>query len=102
MFLSYSKPMNEMTTPLTHDAIAQLICETLARRLKKPVKDITMQTRFDSLQMDSLDLAEMFFLLEDELKMTIPLDQGVQLVSIQDALELILRALHGSPTQANA
>ncbi len=93
--------MNEITTTLTHEALAQLICETLAKRLKKPVEDITLQTRFDTLQMDSLDLAEMFFLLEDELKMTIPLDQGVQLVSIQDALELILHALQGSPTQAN-
>lgn len=83
--------MNEMSTNLTRDALAALICETLAKRLKKPVEDINLQTRFDSLQMDSLDLAEMFFLLEDQLKMVIPLDQGVQLSSIHDALELILR-----------
>lgn len=102
MYLSYSKPMNEMTTPLTRDSLAQLICETLAKRLRKPVEEITLETRFDSLQMDSLDLAEMFFLLEDELKVTIPLDQGVQLSSIQDTLELILRALQASAVKANA
>lgn len=83
--------MNKMSTNLTRDALATLICETLTKRLKIPIEDITLQTRFESLQMDSLDLAEMFFLLEDELKMTIPLDQGVQLASIHDALELILR-----------
>lgn len=94
--------MNEMTTPLTRDSLAQLICETLAKRLRKPVEEITLETRFDSLQMDSLDLAEMFFLLEDELKVTIPLDQGVQLSSIQDTLELILRALQASAVKANA
>ena len=85
--------MNEMTTPLTRDELAQLICETLAKRLHKPMEELTLQTRFDTLQMDSLDLAEMFFLLEDELKLTIPLDQGVQLESIQDAHELILCTL---------
>lgn len=92
--------MNEMSTHLTRDALATLICETLAKRLRKPIEDIGLQTRFETLQMDSLDLAEMFFLLEDELKMTIPLDQGVQLVSIQDALELILRTVQVSPAQA--
>jgi acyl carrier protein len=94
--------MNEMSTNLTRDALATLICETLAKRLRKPIEDISLQTRFETLQMDSLDLAEMFFLLEDELKMTIPLDQGVQLESIQDALELILRSLQAFPVQENA
>lgn len=94
--------MNEMSTNLTREALATLICETLANRLRKPIADIGLQTRFETLQMDSLDLAEMFFLLEDELKMTIPLDQGVQLESIQDALELILRSLQASPVQENA
>ena len=94
--------MIEMSTNLTRDALAKLICETLAKRLKKPVEDISLQTRFQTLQMDSLDLAEMFFLLEDELKMTIPLDQGVQLASIQDVLELILCSMQVSPVQENA
>jgi len=93
--------MNNMTTPLTRDELAQLICETLAKRLRKPMEEITLQTRFDTLQMDSLDLAEMFFLLEDELKVTIPLDQGVQLESIQDAHELIFRTLQGSTAKTS-
>lgn len=102
MSLSCLKLMNEMSTNLTCDALARLICETLAKRLKKPVEDISLQTRFETLQMDSLDLAEMFFLLEDELKITIPLDQGVQLASIQDVLELILCSMEVSPVQENA
>jgi acyl carrier protein len=43
--------------------------------------------------MDSLDLAEMFFLLEEEHKTTIALDQGVKLQSIGDVLELVTNTL---------
>lgn len=93
MFLSYLKAMNEMTSIPNRDALAQLICETLARRMRKPVEEINMQTSFESLQMDSLDLAEMFFLLEEELKTTIPLDQGVKLQSVGDVLELVTNTL---------
>lgn len=82
-----------MTSIPNRDALAKLICETLAKRLKRPVEDITLQTRFESLQMDSLDLAEMFFLLEEELKTTIPLDQGVKLQSVGDVLELVTNTL---------
>ena len=87
------KPMNEKPSILTREALAVLICETLAKRLRKPIEEITLQTRFDELEMDSLDLAELFFLLEDELKATIPLEQGVQLESVGDVLDLIALCL---------
>jgi acyl carrier protein len=87
--------MNELTltTPTARDALAKLICETLAKRMRRPVEELNLQTSFESLQMDSLDLAEMFFLLEEELKTTIPLDQGVKLQSIGDVLELVTNTL---------
>ena len=90
-----SKAMNEMTLPPTPtpDELTKLICETLSRRMRRPVEELNMQTSFESLQMDSLDLAEMFFLLEEELKTNIPLDQGVKLQSIDDVLELVTNTL---------
>ncbi len=94
MSLSSLKPMTEKTSLLSSDTLAALICETLAKRLKKPPEEITLDTRFDALEMDSLDLAEMFFLLEDELKTTIPLDQGVQLETVSDVLRLVELTLH--------
>lgn len=78
---------------LTSDELTKLICETLAKRMRRPVEELNLKTTFESLQMDSLDLAEMFFLLEEELKTTIPLDQGVKLQSIGDALELVMNTL---------
>nr|CBA28204.1 hypothetical protein Csp_A06110 [Curvibacter putative symbiont of Hydra magnipapillata] len=87
--------MNELTltTPTARDALAKLIFETLAKRMRRPVEELNLQTSFESLQMDSLDLAEMLFLLEEELKTTIPLDQGVKLQSIGDVLELVTNTL---------
>lgn len=90
-----------MTTKPTRDVLANLICKTLAKRLKKPVEDITLQTRFDALQMDSLDLAELFFLLEEDLKMTLPLEQGVKLESINDVLDLMMNSLQTSSLTSN-
>lgn len=87
--------MNEMTPPLTPtpDELSKLIFETLAKRMRRPVEELSLQTSFESLQMDSLDLAEMFFLMEEELKTTIPLDQGVKLQNIADVLELVTNTL---------
>jgi acyl carrier protein len=94
MSLSSLKPMTEKTSLLSSETLTALICETLAKRLKKPSEEITLDTRFDALEIDSLDLAEMFFLLEDELKITIPLDQGVQLETVSDVLRLVELTLH--------
>jgi acyl carrier protein len=87
--------MNEMTQPHIpkSDELTKLICETLAKRMRRPFEDLNLDTSFESLQMDSLDLAEMFFLLEEELKTTIHLDQGVKLQSIGDVLEMVMNTL---------
>lgn len=94
-----SKAMNELTLPPTptQDELTKLICETLSRRMRRPVEELNLVTSFESLQMDSLDLAEMFFLLEEELKTTIPLDQGVKLQSIGDVLEIVCTSSQAAP-----
>lgn len=100
-----SKVMNKLTLPPTPtpDELTKLICETLATRMRKPVEELNLQTSFEALQMDSLDLAEMFFLLEEELKTTIPLDQGVKLLRIGDVLELVVSTLQeASPKTATS
>lgn len=92
--------MNEKTINLSREEISTLICETLVKRLKRPLEEINLQTRFDALQMDSLDLAEMFFLLEDELKMHIPLDQGVQLETVHDVVALVHKTIQDGRLRA--
>lgn len=86
----------------THEALADSIRETLANRLRLPLDAVTLHTRFDRLQMDSLDLAELFFLLEEQLGTTIPMSQGVELASVSDVVDLVWRHLQQAPFNMHA
>ena len=99
---SSSVPMNKTEAPLTRQELEWLIRQTLAKRLKKSVNDISLETLFEELEVDSLDLAELFFLLEDELSTTIPLQQGVQLKSIRDVADLVVQHLPCLKDQSSA
>lgn len=79
------KPGVTMSRP----AIESMVLSTVAKRLKRPMEEIALDTRFEDLGVDSLDMAEMFFLLEDQLLKTIPLDQGVRLQTVGDVVTLV-------------
>lgn len=93
--------MNEAPTAPTREELSDLIRQTLSMRLKRPIEDITLETRFETLDLDSLDMAELFFLLEDKLQTTIPLEQGVHLDIVADVLELIVLHLPTSDLKHN-
>lgn len=81
-----SAPMTELNAARGGEALSTLIRETVAHRMKKPLEQITPETRFEELDLDSLDMAELFFLLEDRLQVTIALDQGVHLKTVEDVI----------------
>lgn len=76
-------------TAMSRQAIESMVISTVAKRLKRPAEEIALDTRFEDLGVDSLDMAEMFFLLEDQLLKTIPLDQGVPLQTVGDVVALV-------------
>lgn len=90
--MSHSSLVSELSPQnLTRKQIEGLVINTLSRRLQKPAHEITPDTRFEELGVDSLDMAELFFLLEDQLLKTIPLEQGVRLENVGEAVALVFK-----------
>jgi len=79
------------TPPMTLDAVELLVRQTIAKRLRLDIENIQLDTHFDELNLDSLDLAELLFLLEDQIKKQINVDQTVKLKSVCDVVMLVIQ-----------
>lgn len=61
---------------MVFEAIAELVVE----RVEKDVSEITMDSKFQDLGIDSLDTVELLMNLEDKLGIEVELDQKVETV----------------------
>lgn len=64
--------------------VFEAIAELVAERVEKDVSEITMDSKFQDLGIDSLDTVELLMNLEDELNIEIELDQPVATVGDLD------------------
>lgn len=76
--------LTEMTEKEIFDAIAELIAD----RTDCNVSDITMESTFKDLGIDSLDTVDLLMNLEDKLGTSIELDQKIETVG--DLVKFIL------------
>ena len=60
--------------------VFEAIAELVAERVEKDVSEITMESTFRDLGIDSLDTVELLMNLEDKLGIEIELDQKVETV----------------------
>ena len=58
----------------------EAIAELVAERVEKDVSEITMDSKFQDLGIDSLDTVELLMNLEDKLGIEVELDQKVETV----------------------
>jgi acyl carrier protein len=79
------------TPPMTFDAVELLVRQTIAKRLRLDIENIQLDTHLHDLNLDSLDLAELLFLLEDQIKKQINIDQTANLKTVQDVVTLVIR-----------
>lgn len=86
-----SNPSAEHALPRDFDSLALLVRQTIARQLRKHVDDVGLDAPFEELGIDSLDLAELFFLLEDRLGTPMEIDLGLKLTSVRDVVTAILQ-----------
>lgn len=56
------------------------IAELIADKIDCPVSDITLETKFSDLGIDSLDLAELAMNLEDEFSITLEMTSDIATV----------------------
>ena len=60
--------------------VFEAIAELVAERVEKDVSEITMDSKFQDLCIDSLDTVELLMNLEDKLGIEVELDQKVETV----------------------
>ena len=60
--------------------VFEAIAELVAERVEKDVSEITMDSKFQDLGIDSLDTGELLMNLEDKLGIEVELDQKVETV----------------------
>ena len=60
--------------------VFEAIAELVAERVEKDVAEITMDSKFQDLGIDSLDTVELLMNLEDKLGIEVELDQKVETV----------------------
>lgn len=91
--MSHSSLETMTNAPLSMDveSVALLVRQTIAKRLRIDLNEVQLDTNFHDLNLDSLDLAELFFLLEDQLKKQIHVDQTTHLKTVNDVVGLVMR-----------
>ena len=60
--------------------VFEAIAELVAERVEKDVSELTMDSKFQDLGIDSLDTVELLMNLEDKLGIEVELDQKVETV----------------------
>ena len=86
-----SETMTNSNLPIGVEFVALLVRQTVAKRLRIDVNGVQLDTNFHDLNLDSLDLAELFFLLEDQLKRQINVNQTSNLQTVNDVVILIMK-----------
>jgi len=69
----------------------ETVQEILASKYSLPIESITPAATLESLKLDSLDLIETLFEVEDEFHIRVPQDRGedVTIVTVQDIVDVV-------------
>lgn len=90
---------------MSDDSIAQRVIRVIAKNKKMSPDQLSPSTRFDELEMDSLDALNMVFALEEEFDLSIPNDDAVKMKSVGEAItgvEELLKAKGGNAAPPTA
>lgn len=87
---SSSEIMAQLAHPISDVSVELMVRQTIAKRLRIDMSEVQLNSSFEDLKLDSLDLAELFFLLEDQIKKPVNVGQNHDLVTVRDVVNLIL------------
>ena len=72
---------------MSEQSVAERVIKVFADFKKVPVEEITMDTTFEELGLDSLDGLNLVFELEEEFDMTIPDNRVADMKGVRQAVE---------------
>jgi acyl carrier protein len=83
-------------TELNLNNIESEVILAISKKLRLDPGLIRVDSKLADLKLDSLDLAELLFALEDRLKRTISIQQVDRFETVQDVINLILAQMKSS------
>ncbi len=78
---------------MDRNEIFEKVAETVAETMNVDAEDLSLDTTFESLSADSLDLIELVTALEEDFDTSIDDDQLTSIRSIGDAVDLLAQGL---------
>ena len=79
-----------MSATITTEAVHTRVCEALASFGDTPAADITSEATFEALDIDSLDLAELAQIVEEEFGVRLESTDVADMQTVGDAVERIV------------
>jgi len=76
------------------DLVTKKILNIVATQLGKKVEDLTLESTFDDLGADSLDVVEIVLTFEDEFNIELPDDEASDVNTIGDAVALLTKVVN--------
>jgi acyl carrier protein len=86
---------------MTEETIAQRVIRVIAKNKKMAPAELSPATRFDELQMNSLDALNIVFALEEEFDINVPNAQAAKMKSVLEAICGVEEALNAKNSPAN-
>lgn len=79
------------------DDIYERIRAIVARNQRRPIEDVTIDSTFEELGIDSLDGVNLLFEIEGEFDIAIPDDQAKSIKSVRQMVEGVQKLLAARP-----
>jgi acyl carrier protein len=86
---------------MSEETTAQRVIRVIAKNKKMAPEDLSPETRFEDLKMDSLDGLNMVFALEEEFDISIPNEEAVKMKSVGEAIAGVEQLLRSSAQVAH-
>ena len=93
--MSDLKPTDELTQPELTQRILRIIAETQ----RKDAAQVTIDSSFEELGIDSMDGINIIFALENEFNINVPDEEVKNIRSVRDVVEGVIRLIESGDAQ---
>jgi acyl carrier protein len=86
---------------MSEETVAQRVIRVIAMNKKMAPEELSPETRFEDLKMDSLDALNMIFALEEEFNVDIPNEEAANMKSVGEAIHGVEELLKAKSSASN-
>jgi acyl carrier protein len=80
-------PADPVNTPLSHDELTRRVLQIIAETQRKEPGQVTIDSSFEELGIDSMDGVNIVFALENEFDINVPDEEVKSIRSVRDMVE---------------